>query len=272
MLVDLPAEDLDRLRLIKREEADDAIAFANAMVKTRYDDTHKSINLKEGSLVYLRLHHGYSIPGVNPKLSNQRVGPFKVLKKVGNLAYKLELPDLMRIHPVISIAQLEPASDRSEDPYSRTPAQPPPPVEEENESEKLDPEFTAKFPLYEIERLLGKRGSGSTAKYLVKWKGYGNQHNAWYPTHALPQDLMKEYDVQITANPTRNRRISAQAPTSQASTSQALIPIQNPADGTLPGAEPASLAAPKKRGRPRKTLAISAPERSWMTVYREASC
>ena len=168
LLADLPPEDLDRLRLIKREEADNAIAFANAMSKKRYDSAHKAMNLAPGSLAYLRLHHGYSIPGVHPKLSNQRVGPFKVVKKVGNLAYRLELPEIMRIYPVISIAQLEPAFDN--DPYART-RPPPPPVEEDNNA--VDPDFAKKFPPFEIERLSKRQGSGANIKYLVHWKGYG---------------------------------------------------------------------------------------------------
>ena len=232
LLADLPPEDLNRLRLIKREEADDAIAFANAMAKTRYDSTHKALRIQEGSMVYLRLHHGYSIPGVNPKLSNQRVGPFKVIERVGNLAYRLDLPAIMRIHPVISIAQLEPASDQA-DPYGRTSTQPPPPVEEEDQ---VDQELAAKYPLYEIDRLLDRRGTGKNVKYLVHWKGYGNEHNSWYPVHALQQssqDLMEECDTRIAADPTRRRRATeAIAPASQIPT--ATHPI------------------PRKRGRPRK--------------------
>lgn len=249
LLADLPPEDLDRLRLVKREEADDAIAFANAIAKTRYDSKHLSLKIKEGSLVYLRLHHGYSIPGVNPKLSNQRVGPFKVLEKVGNLAYRLELPATMRIHPVISIAQLEPASDQSEDPYSRT-QPPPPPVEEDSNT---DPEL-AKYPPYEIERLLERRGTGNSTQYLVKWKGYGNEHNAWYPTWWLPKDLMQAYDARLAADPTQGRRKKSRAlpapPTGQASSTiqaSASQASQAPSSTTK-----ATDQAPRRRGRPKK--------------------
>ena len=228
---DLPAEDLDKLRLIKREEANDAIAFANAMTKHRYDSNHKAMNLQEGSLVYLRLHHGYSIPGVNHKLSNQRIGPFKVLKKVGNLAYRLELPELMRIHPVISIAQLEPATDPAEDPYGRALRRPPPPPVELEQDD--NPELTAKqFKPYEIEKLLDRRGEGENIKYLVKWKDYGRQHNVWYPVHALgrARELMEECDARISADPTRQRRKKVPVTSPQASNPQ----------------------ASKRRGRPRK--------------------
>ena len=148
LLTDLSLEDLDRLRLIKREEADNAIAFVNAISKKRYDSAYKAINLAPGSLAYLRLYYKYSIPGIHLKLSNQRVGPFKVVKKVGNLVYRLELPEIIRIHPVISIAQLEPAFDN--DLYART--RPPLPlVEEDNDA--VDPDFAKKFPPFKIERL-----------------------------------------------------------------------------------------------------------------------
>ena len=277
LLADLPAEDLDRLRLIKREEADDAIAFANAMAKTRYDSMHKAVKLREGSLAYLRLHHGYSIPGVNPKLSNQRVGPFKVLSKVGDLAYLMELPGIISIHPVISIAQLEPAPDPSEDPYHRR-QQPPLPVEEENNDN-----LTEKYPPYEIDRLLDRQGEGKTLKYLVHWKGYGNHHNVWFPAHALSkaQELMDECDARIASDPTRDRRGRKRRAlaTKQASTPATTAP---PATAPPPTVSPATTAAPasieatpalaptgsKKRGRPpkatpstvvNKPLAITAP-------------
>ena len=261
MLSDLPAEDLNKLRLIKREEADDAIAFANAMAKTRYDSTHKALNLREGSMAYLRLHHGYSIPGVNPKLSNQRVGPFKVLKKVGNLAYQLELPDIMRIHPVISIAQLEPASDQSEDPYQRV-HKPPPPVEESQDDVQAKPDLTKDFKPYEVERLLNRRGTGDNVKYLVKWKGYGNQHNVWYPVHALAnsQDLIKEYDDRIATDPTRKRRQAAITPQVAKQRGRPRhVAILTPSSSQTNDSNKALLPnPPRRRGRPRKNQ-ISMP-------------
>ena len=70
ILSNLLVEDLNRLRLIKREEADNTIAFINAIAKTRYDSSHRAISLNARSIVYLRLHYRYLIPGVNPKLSN----------------------------------------------------------------------------------------------------------------------------------------------------------------------------------------------------------
>ena len=195
LLTELPIEDRNRVRDIKRAEAEDSVAFANAMAKARYDDTHTRINIQSGSRVFLRLHNGYSIPGVNGKLAQQRVGPFKVIERVGQLAYRLELPPVMRIHPVISIAQLEPATDAGADPYGRHTDMEPPPITENQEGNIEEPE-------YEIERFLSHKTTRGKRHYLVKWKGYGNEHNVWYSVDDLTNanDLVHAYEEQIRVN------------------------------------------------------------------------
>jgi hypothetical protein len=192
LLADLPPEDFSRLRQIKREEAEEAIAFANVNAKFHYDKRHRPLTLQVGDEAYLRLHRGYIIPGVtNRKLSHQRIGPFRILRKVGPLAYHLNLPPTMKIHPIVSVAQLEHAP--GPDPYMRPRPTNPPPVEVENPGAEDEPS-------YEIERLIRHRHKGAGAnrrrEYLAKWKGYGNEHNAYYDTKDLSEakELVEEYD------------------------------------------------------------------------------
>ena len=200
LLEDLPDEDYEKLRQIKRDAADEAISFANTVTKARYDRKHLAIDLNAGDLVYLKLHHGYKIPELqNRKLSAQRTGPFKILEKVGNLAYRLELPPVMSIHPVISVAQLEPVPPGS-DPYERPRPDNPPPVEEDGTD----------APSYEVERLLDKRTTRGRDQYLVKWRGYGDEHNVWYKVDDLDnaQRLINEYEerqLQQRREPRRRR-------------------------------------------------------------------
>ena len=79
----------------------------------------KPLNVTKGR-VPLGLHLGYKIPGVSDhELHNQRIGPFKVLEKAGKLAYRIDLSPLIQMHPVVSVAQLEP-SQSVPDPYERT--------------------------------------------------------------------------------------------------------------------------------------------------------
>jgi hypothetical protein len=117
----------------------------------------------------------------------QRTSPLKVIGKVGNNAYKLELPENLKIHPVVSVAQLEPLPQGA-DPFGRVWEARQGPVESAQD----------KYPLYEIERLLARRVNKRTGlrQYLVKCKEWGSVHNQWYDETDLTgaKELVKEYN------------------------------------------------------------------------------
>jgi hypothetical protein len=70
-LAELPREDFDKVRDVSRQEANDALAFAAAAMKQRYDKKHKAIEFKVGQKVIVRLYKGYQLPGeTNRKLSH----------------------------------------------------------------------------------------------------------------------------------------------------------------------------------------------------------
>lgn len=198
-LFDSPLKDYAQLRDIKHNEADEAIAFANASAKARYNGKHKPLELATGEKVFLRLHKGYTIPSLaNQKLSLQRVGPFIIKRKIGELAYELDLPPTMAIHPVISIAQLEPAPKGS-DPFQREYSWDPPPVKSEGDS----------APYYEIERLIGKQVSRKKTQYLVTWKGYDDSHNVWYNEDDLgnAKEAIQDYEAFLASRPGPRRKV-----------------------------------------------------------------
>lgn len=104
-LVELPPKDYVALRMVARDQAADAIAWAAASMKDRYDTKHRPVRFQAGQKVFLKLYKGYKIPGyVSCKLSPQRVGPFEIVRTVGRLACELKLPPTWRIHLVISVA------------------------------------------------------------------------------------------------------------------------------------------------------------------------
>ena len=109
------------------------------------------------------------------KLSHQRLGPFPVARKVGNGAYHLRLPPSMsRLHLVFNVVKLTLA------PNDPVPGQRlhPPPLPEIIDGEN---EFI-------VEEILDSRVINRKLRYLIKWEGYGIEHNSWEPAddvHAL---------------------------------------------------------------------------------------
>ena len=173
-------------RTLFRQEASDAIVFANAKSKLRYDKTHANREFDVGSRVYLQLHRGYTLPNAsNKKLSNQRVGPFEITERVGQLACGLKLPPTMRIHPVVSVAQLKPTE--GDDSYHRKRPNHPGSVEMEETLRTNSTSSKGKArknmqpadkESYEVKRIVNKRickysrGRPKT-EYWVKWLGWG---------------------------------------------------------------------------------------------------
>ena len=73
----------------------DTITFASMTHKNHYNHSHQSLFFKVGKYALLRFQKSYSIPstlGVNKKLTQQYVKPFRVLEKVRRLPYCLDVP------------------------------------------------------------------------------------------------------------------------------------------------------------------------------------
>ena len=162
-------------------DAKDAIAFASLRIKEYYDARHMPKFFNAGEMVNLRLHKGYQVPAItSKKIGPQLIGPFHISELIGCLAYRLDLPDNMRIHNVVFIAHLEPATDPSDDPYKQRRSSPPAVVVDGAEE-------------YKVERLLRKRriccGRDWSTQYLIQWKGYGPEHNTWQPEHTVADTL-----------------------------------------------------------------------------------
>ena len=250
MLTELPPEQFSKLRQLKRDQAEDSLAFSNATAKAYYDKSHTSIDLKTGDLAFLRLHDGYSIPGLeNHKLHHQRIGPFQILEKVGARAYRLRLPPIMKVHPVISIAQLEPAAAAGTDPYGRIRNTELPPVVNTQDE-------------YLVEAVLDKRISRGKTQYLIKWWSWGHENNVWYGSEDLKDcmELVDEYEARaasrLVAKPSPTTAISTRQASGSIIPTSATTPVSTrKASGSdIPPPPSQALVAVKRgRGRPKKT-------------------
>ena len=115
------------------------------------------------------------------KLLPRYVGPFPVKEKIGEVAYRLQLLNTMKMHDVFHVSLLRPY-------YSNgVVAPPPPPIVIDGEEES------------EVEQILDHKPPGrrtSRTRYLVKWVGYDSSGNDWIAeSNLLPNasEILEEY-------------------------------------------------------------------------------
>ena len=163
------------------QEARNNIDSAQQRMKLYFDKKVKQRTFVEGDMVLLSTKNvGLKKIGTR-KLLPRFVGPFKVVKAVGEVAYKLALPPALRIHNTFHVSNLKPYFDDGR-------VQPPP------LPEVIDGELE-----YEVEMVLNhrdvKRGKRPRREYLVRWKGYGPEHDEWIPldNFGSTTECVKEY-------------------------------------------------------------------------------
>lgn len=112
------------------------------------------------------------------KLMPKYIGPFKIIDRVGQVAYRLKLPAQLRIHPVFHVSLLH-------EYRASGPVQPPP------------WQLLAEDGQAEVERILCHRdctrGTTVVKEYLVLWTGRPEENATWVPETRISHDLISEY-------------------------------------------------------------------------------
>jgi hypothetical protein len=84
------------------------LRVAQTRQKSYADNRRRPLEFEEGDHVYLMVSalRGIRRFKVKGKLSPRFIGPFLILKRVGEVAYQLELPDhLADVHDVFHVSQ-----------------------------------------------------------------------------------------------------------------------------------------------------------------------
>ena len=102
------------------------------------------------------------------KLDNKRQGPYEVKEKMGIHAYRLDLPNTMKIHNVFDLSLLDLAANN---PLEGQIIPPPPPVDVEAEDE------------WQVQEILDSKFIRNRLRYLVKWESYDK--TTWEPAESI---------------------------------------------------------------------------------------
>ncbi|CAM8925392.1 unnamed protein product [Rhodiola kirilowii] len=166
----------------KREELITMLKFHLLRAQNRmkqYADSHRSDReFQIGDHVYLKLqpYRQQSMKTKVPhKLSPRFYGPFRIIDRIGPVAYKLELPPEAAIHNVFHVSQLKLCHNH---PANATAL----------------PQYmldlgNSKEPEAILDRKMVKRQNGAVTKILVQWKGYPVEQATW----EFYQDFIKKY-------------------------------------------------------------------------------
>jgi hypothetical protein len=166
------ADDLETARKNLIEAQNRQAKYAN--------QSRREVLFQVGDQVMLSTidHKLRSFSGISQKLLPKFVGPFKIVKVVSPVAYELELPSSMKIHPVFHVSKLRKyvPNDSVAFPTREHIIRPAPDMVDGQEE-------------YEVEEIVDKRsrmrGRKEVIEYLVKWKGYPASDNTWEPLSNL---------------------------------------------------------------------------------------
>ena len=155
---------------------DEARRTAEREMAKHYDKKRKDMSYKPGDQVLLATRHIRTIR-VSKKLADKFIGPFQVLERIGNNAYRLELPKKYgKIHHTFHVSLLEPY--RTRDGF-----EPPEPIDIDGDEE------------WEVDEILAERTRYRKKQYYVRWAGFSEAHDSWEPEQNLinAQDAIRRF-------------------------------------------------------------------------------
>jgi hypothetical protein len=109
-----------------------------------------------------------------PKLSYNYFGPYTVMERIGQVAYKLELPSDGLIHPVFHISQLKPYRPNYTPVFSTLPM-------------LTDLQSSTAQPLQVLDCRLVKKGNTAIPQVLLSWIGLPATSTTWEDYYVVKQ-------------------------------------------------------------------------------------
>jgi hypothetical protein len=148
----------------------DNLTMAQNRMKQQADQHRSERSFEVGDWVFLRLqpYKQMSLKQAKKdnKLSPKYYGPYKVLQKIGTMAYKLELPASSRVHPVFHVSCLKKVIG------DKIPVQTIFPELDEEGKIILEPEAITDTRIHQLR-------NRSISEYLIKWRKLPAEDSTW---------------------------------------------------------------------------------------------
>jgi len=152
---------------------------AQQYMKMQADKKRRDLQFKPGDLVLVKLQpyrqHSVALRK-HQKLGMRYFGPFRVMEKIGAVAYRLQLPDSAKIHPVFHVALLKPFHGQVTQLYFPLPLS----------SSELGPMLN---PLKVLDVRVLKRLETEVSQVLIQWEASEAKDATWEDL----QDILKFY-------------------------------------------------------------------------------
>ncbi|KAH9753009.1 Endonuclease [Citrus sinensis] len=157
------------------EEANTTQAYLDKAVRKmkKWADTRRRhVEYKEGDQVMIKLlpQQFKMLRKVHKGLVRRYEGPFRVVRRVGNVSYQLQLPPRLKIHPVFHVSLLKPYHEDMGDP-SRG--------ESRRAPTAVVTAFDKDVDYIIANRVVSRRGVPAHSEYLVKWKNLPESEATW---------------------------------------------------------------------------------------------
>jgi hypothetical protein len=145
-------------------------------MKHQADKGRSERTFHPGDEVFLKLQpylQSSVVKRANHKLAFKFFGPFRVLERIGEVAYKLELPDSSRVHPVFHVSQLKLC------------------LKPHHQVLPDLPSSTVVFqvPVRVLQQRVRQQGHRTVVQVLVQWSGASEDMATWEDLDSLKQQF-----------------------------------------------------------------------------------
>ena len=123
------------------------------------------------------------------KLKEKFIGPFRIIENINDVSYKVELPIKYQVYNVFHSSLLKSSYESNPELFlNRTTINVQPSVVKSVNNDEEDE--------WEVEKLIDRRRKRNRLEYLVRWKGWSSEYDAWKTVGQLNNSrrLMKDYD------------------------------------------------------------------------------